>query len=96
MNISGAIAEGNVTDMAAYGASKAAARAFGAAFAREARRWGVRVLDARPPHAETGLAGRALESAAPRMPAGREPAGIARVICDAMESGARDLPSTTS
>lgn len=94
VNISGIVAESNVAGMAAYGASKAAVRAFDEAFAREARRAGVRVLDARPPHTETGLAGRAIEGAAPRMPAGRDPADIARVIVDAIEAGARDLPST--
>ena len=38
VNISGVIAEQNLPGMAAYGASKAATRAFGEAFAREARR----------------------------------------------------------
>jgi cyclic-di-GMP-binding biofilm dispersal mediator protein len=93
VNISGVIAESNVAGLAAYGASKAAVRAFDEAFAREARRVGVRVLDARPPHTETGLAGRAIEGSAPRMPPGRDPSDVARVIVDAIEAGARDLPS---
>jgi cyclic-di-GMP-binding biofilm dispersal mediator protein len=93
VNISGIVAENNVAGMAAYGASKAAVRAFDEAFAREARRVGVRVLDARPPHTETGLAGRAIEGAAPGMPPGRDPAEIARVIVGAIEAGTRDLPS---
>jgi cyclic-di-GMP-binding biofilm dispersal mediator protein len=93
VNISGIVAEGNVAGMAAYGASKAAVRAFDEAFAREARRVGVRVLDARPPHTETGLAGRPIEGTAPSMPPGRDPADIARVIVDAIEAGTRDLPS---
>ena len=50
MNISGVIAEQNLPGMAAYGASKAALRSFQEAFAREARRYKVRVLDTRPPH----------------------------------------------
>ncbi len=94
MNLSGVIAESNMPGMAAYGASKAAVRSFDQALAREARRRSVRVIDARPPHTETGLAGRAIEGSAPRFPAGLTPAVVARVLCDAIEQGATDLPST--
>lgn len=94
VNISGVIAETNLPGMAAYGASKAAVRAFDEALAREARRRKVRVLDARPPHTETGLATHPLEGTAPRMPAGLAPAHVATVICDAIERGDTDLPST--
>ena len=94
VNISGVIAEQNLPGMAAYGASKAAVLAFDQALAREARRKGLRVLDARPPHTETGLAGRAIAGTAPRMGVGLEPSAVARVICDALESGATDLPSS--
>lgn len=58
MNLSGVIAEQNRPGMAAYGASKAAVRAFDQALPREARGARIRVLDARPPHTETGLADR--------------------------------------
>jgi cyclic-di-GMP-binding biofilm dispersal mediator protein len=94
VNISGVIAEQNLPGMAAYGASKAAVRAFDEALAREARRRGVRVLDARPPHTETGLAGRAIAGTAPSMPAGLDPAHVARVICDAIDAGTPDLPAS--
>lgn len=94
VNISGVIAETNLPGMAAYGASKAALRSFDEALAREARRRSVRVLDARPPHTETGLADRPLAGTAPRMPAGLAPEHIAKVICDALERGDADLPST--
>ncbi|MGK2950614.1 MAG: SDR family NAD(P)-dependent oxidoreductase [Acidimicrobiales bacterium] len=93
VNISGVIAEQNLPGMAAYGASKAAVRSFDEALAREARRAQVRVLDARPPHTETGLAQRPLEGAAPRMPPGLAPAHVAAVICDALEQGTAALPS---
>lgn len=93
VNISGVIAERNLPGMAAYGASKAATHAFSEAFAREARRQTIRVLDARPPHTETGLVDRAIEGQAPRMPAGLSPASVAKTICDALESGVTDLPS---
>ena len=94
VNISGVIAEQNLPGMAAYGASKAAVVSFDAALAREARRSKVRVLDARPPHTETGLAGRPIEGQSPTMPPGLTPEHVARVICDALETGAADLPSS--
>jgi cyclic-di-GMP-binding biofilm dispersal mediator protein len=93
VNLSGVIAERNLPRMAAYGACKAAVRAFDQALAREARRSRIRVLDARPPHTETGLAGRALQGRAPALPAGLSPAHVATVIYDALERGATDLPS---
>jgi cyclic-di-GMP-binding biofilm dispersal mediator protein len=94
VNISGVIAETNLPGMAAYGASKAAVRSFDQALAREARRRNVRVIDARPPHTETGLADHPVEGTAPRMPAGLAPEHVATVICDALEAGTADLPST--
>lgn len=94
VNISGVIAEMNLPGMAAYGASKAALRSFDQALAREARRRSVRVLDARPPHTETGLADRPLAGTSPRMPQGLAPEHVAKVICDALERGDTDLPST--
>jgi cyclic-di-GMP-binding biofilm dispersal mediator protein len=94
VNVSGVIAEQNLPGMAAYGASKAAVRSFDEALAREARRRGVRVLDARPPHTETGLAGRAIAGTAPAMPTGLDPAHVARVICDAIDAGTADLPAS--
>jgi len=94
VNISGVIAEQNLAGMAAYGSSKAAVRAFDQALAREARRIKVRVLDARPPHTETGLADRAIEGRAPALAAGLSPASVAATICEALEQGAQDLPST--
>lgn len=93
VNISGVIAEQNLPGMVAYGASKAAVRAFDEGLAREARRKGVRVIDARPPHTETGLADRAIDGTAPKMGEGLAPAAVARVICDGIESGATDLGS---
>ena len=58
VNISGVIAEQPLPGMAAYAASKAAVRSFDEALTREARRRRIRVIDARPPHTETGLASR--------------------------------------
>jgi cyclic-di-GMP-binding biofilm dispersal mediator protein len=95
VNISGVIAERNLPGMAVYGASKAALRSFDEALTRELRRAKVRVLDARPPHTETGLAGRSIEGRAPDFPAGLQPEHVAITICDALEQGITDLPSTS-
>jgi len=94
VNISGVIAEQNFPGMAAYGASKAAVRSFDDALGREARRQRIRVIDARPPHTETGLAGRAIEGQAPKMHAGLDPDSVAVTICNAISGDATDLPST--
>ena len=93
VNISGVIAEQNLPGMAAYGASKAAVRSFDEALAREARRRRVRVVDARPPHTETGLAERPVEGRAPRMPRGLHPVEVATTIGDAIAGDVLDLPS---
>ena len=94
VNIPGVIAERNLPGMAAYGASKAAARSFDEALTREARRRKIRIIDARPPHTETGLADRPLGGRSPKMPKGLDPAGVAATICDAIAGDTADLPST--
>ncbi len=91
--LSAVVAEQPVAGMAAYSASKAAVTAFDAAAARELRRAGIRVLDVRPPHTETGLAGRPLAGAAPSLPAGLDPQAVARRVVRAIEDGERDLPA---
>ena len=93
VGISGVIAEQNLPGMAAYGSSKAAVRSFNEAFGREARRQGVRVIDARPPHTETGFATRAVAGSPPRFPQGLEPARVAERIIDAIVNGETDLSS---
>ena len=93
VGISGVIAEQNLPNMSVYGASKAAVRSFNEGFAREARRSGVRVIDARPPHTETGLASRAIEGTAPNFPTGLDPVNVARRIIDAVANGETDLPA---
>jgi len=94
VNISGVIAERNLSGMAGYGASKAALRAFDEALAREGRRVNVRVIDARPPHTETGMSARAIAGTPPRLGAGIPPIRVARAICDALEQGREDLPAS--
>lgn len=95
VGVSGVIAEQNLPGMAAYGASKAAVRSFNEALAREARRIGVRVIDARPPHTETGLASRAIAGTAPEFRTGLDPSHVALRIIRAICDGETDLPSTS-
>jgi short-subunit dehydrogenase len=92
--ITGVVAESAFPGMAAYGASKAALSHGLAAWRREVKRHGVTVLDARPPHTETGLATRPLAGTAPRMPTGLAPGDVAKRILDGIERGETDIPST--
>jgi cyclic-di-GMP-binding biofilm dispersal mediator protein len=87
VNISGVVAESPMPGMAAYSASKAAAMAAMESIRREFRRAKVQVLDARPPHTETGLATRPLAGAAPQMPVGLAPRFVAERIVVAVERG---------
>lgn len=90
-NVSAVVAEQPQAGMSAYSASKAALTAFDAAFAREARRAGIRVLDIRPPHTETGLADRPIAGSAPKLPEGKDPDAVAERIVAAIADDERDL-----
>ena len=94
LTLSGVVSEVPTANMAAYSASKAALAAWGKATGRELRRTGIRVLDARPGHTETGLVSRALEGTAPKLAPGLDPTAVARRIVAAIVGGERDLPST--
>ncbi|MFZ9911311.1 MAG: SDR family NAD(P)-dependent oxidoreductase [Ilumatobacteraceae bacterium] len=93
VNISGVVASQPVAGMAAYSASKAAAWAAMTAAGRELRRRRIDVIDARPPHTETGLATRPLAGVAPKMPEGLAPDAVAARIVAAVVAGERDLPT---
>jgi cyclic-di-GMP-binding biofilm dispersal mediator protein len=93
VNISGVVASQPVAGMAAYSASKAAAWAAMTAAGREFRRRRIDVIDARPPHTETGLATRPLAGVAPKMPQGLAPDFVAARIVAAISAGERDLPT---
>jgi short-subunit dehydrogenase len=92
--ITGVVAEQAFPGMVGYAASKAALSHALAGLRREARRAGVLVLDARPPHTETGLATRPLAGTAPRMAAGLEPAAVAVRIVDAIVADEAEVPSS--
>ena len=74
-------------------AVKAGLSAATQALRRELRRRGIQVLDARPPHTETGLADRPIWGTAPAMPSGLDPALVARVIVDGIANGSGELPA---
>ena len=93
VNITGVVAEQPVAGMAAYVAVKAGLSSATRAVARELRRHEVHVMDARPGHTETGLADRAIAGAAPAFREGLDPANVARIILDGVESGERELGS---
>jgi cyclic-di-GMP-binding biofilm dispersal mediator protein len=93
VNLSAVVAEQPTAGMAAYSASKAALTAYDAAAGRELRRVGIRLIDARPPHTETGLADRPLAGTAPRLPQGLDPDAVATRVLAAVAADERDLPS---
>jgi len=92
--LSAVVAEKPTAGMAAYSASKAALTAFDAALAKELRRDGVRVLDVRPPHTETGLATRPVAGSAPKLAEGLAPRAVAERIVRAIADDERDLPAS--
>ncbi len=94
LTLSGVVSEAPTAGMAAYSASKAALAAWSKASARELRRTGIRMLDARPGHTDTGLATRPIAGAAPKLAGGLDPAFVARRIVAAIESNERDLPGS--
>jgi len=95
LNVSAVVAEQPMAGMAAYSAAKAALAAYDQAAQRELRREGIRLIDARPPHTETGLATRPIAGAAPRMPEGLAPEAVAQRLLRAIVDDEKDLPSTS-
>ena len=94
VNISGVVAETPMAGLAAYSASKAAFFAFNQAISRELRRDGIRVIDARPGHTETGLAGRAIGGVAPAFTTGMSAEQVSDRIVKAIIEDEKDLPSS--
>ncbi|MEI6626907.1 MAG: SDR family NAD(P)-dependent oxidoreductase [Thermoleophilia bacterium] len=92
VNISGVVALQPMAGLAAYSASKAAAWSAMTSVGRELRRQKIDVIDARPPHTETGLATRPLSGTAPKLPVGLDPNVVAARIIAGIADGERDLP----
>ncbi len=94
LGISAVVAEKPMPNMAVYSATKAASAALFTAVRTEARRRKVRVVDVRPPHTETGLAGRAIAGEPPKLPTGLDPDAVATRIVEALLGTETDVPST--
>ncbi|MBC7723453.1 MAG: SDR family NAD(P)-dependent oxidoreductase [Burkholderiaceae bacterium] len=94
VTLSGVVSESPTAGLAAYSASKAGLAAFTQAASRELRRSGIRIVDARPGHTETGLATRAIAGTSPAFPTGLDPDAVATRIIAAVVDGEKDLPST--
>ena len=92
--ISAVLAEQPLPGLAAYGASKAALSSTGRSLARELRRRGITVIDARPPHTETGLPSRAIHGSPPRLPVGLDPEIVVQRMIRAIEVGETEISAT--
>jgi len=92
--LTGAVVDVATLGMSTYTAAKAGLSAAMAVIRREVRSRKITVLDARPPHTETGLASRAVFGNAPSLKQGLDPSNVARRIVDAIESNESELPPT--
>jgi len=95
VQLSAVVAEQPMAGMAAYSSAKAALTAADMALTRELRRKGITVCDVRPPHTETGLAGRPIAGEAPRLKEGLSPSTVATAVVDAIAAGATEVPAAT-
>lgn len=93
VNVSGARAETPLPGNAAYATSTAALHAFDVSLACEARGRGALVVDARPPHTESGLSLRPIAGDPPKLPRGIEADTVSERIVDAVIDGEAHLPS---
>ncbi len=94
VNISGVVAEKTFPGMAAYTASKVAISSLMKSLTYDLRRDGVKILDARPGHTETGLAARAIVGTAPAFPTGMTAEHVVERIIRGIQEDTSDLAST--
>lgn len=94
VTLSGIVSEKPVAGLAAYSASKAGLAAFVVAAAREYRRAGIRIVDARPGHTGTALSEHPIAGSAPSFGAALDPDVVAARIIAAIVDNEKDLPST--
>ncbi|MFD9126390.1 SDR family NAD(P)-dependent oxidoreductase [Kitasatospora sp. NPDC059571] len=86
--LTGAVVSAPMAGLAGYAASKAALSAWLDTVRLEQHRHRRTVLDARPPHLDTGFAGRAVAGTAPRLPAGADLPAYVAALLDGLCSGA--------
>lgn len=91
--INGVVAEKVFPGMSAYSASKTALSVWLSTLRLEQRKQGLAVIEARPGHTETGLAGRALFGTAPAMPQGMTPESVVQRLMAAIDA---ETPLLTS
>jgi cyclic-di-GMP-binding biofilm dispersal mediator protein len=94
VGINGIVSERIFPGMAAYSSSKFANAAFLSTLALELRRKKILVLDAKPGHTETGLAGRAIFGQAPAFPQGMTADHVVSKILEYVNEGKASLPSS--
>lgn len=92
--LSGVVAEKTFPGMAAYTASKTAFSAGLRSLQLELRRKGISVLDARPGHTETGLAGRAIFGTAPAFSTGMTATHVVDRVIKAISEHKTELASS--
>lgn len=92
--ITGVVAEQPMPGMALYSASKSALSGYLRAMAKQERKNGVRFIDLRPGHTETGLANRPVQGEAPTMPTGMTPESVASKIVAAIQSEESELAAS--
>lgn len=95
VSISGVIAETPMAGLSSYSASKTAMHGYATAATRELRRAGIRWIDARPGHTESGLATRAIFGLAPAFGAGLKTEDVVSRIIRAIAEDEKDLPSSS-
>jgi len=94
VSLSGVVSETPTAGIGAYSAVKAAVAAAHQVAARELRRSGIRVIDARPGHTETELSRHPIAGERPTFPVGYAPAAVVTRILDAVRDDEKDLPSS--
>ncbi|MEY4494168.1 MAG: hypothetical protein RL570_283 [Actinomycetota bacterium] len=95
VSISGVIAENPMAGLATYSASKTALLGYANAAGKELKKFGIRWLDARPGHTESGLATRAVFGQAPNFGTGFEVSHVVSRIIRGITEDEKDLPSSS-
>jgi cyclic-di-GMP-binding biofilm dispersal mediator protein len=95
VSMSGVVSEQPMAGLSSYSASKTALFGFASAASKELRRQGIRWIDARPGHTESGLANRAIFGTAPNFGTGLSVEEVAGRILEAISSDEKDLPSSS-
>ena len=93
LSFSGVVAEQTFPGLISYAASKTAMRSFLEGLAKETRRFGIRVIDARPGHTESGLATRAIAGESPKFPEGMTVEHVIKRVVEALVNDETDLSS---